>query len=232
MFYPYFSLVLLLASTFTLAEQSPQQSRSIASQYGQPLAAQSAKTEQAPAPIRQKEGIKFTQRLPLTAELNQRFWIYDASVVLHGDADLDGYYHHIDLEFDADTIFNHALVYARLYLGRDDSFEEYHTTSVFAIEGESSNDSLIVESEFISGYAADEYELLLELYDANTDQLLAFSDGIADPDLMFLAVESEEYDQPVLVIVEEGGSTGYVSLLALMALIALRRFTRPGTAES
>jgi len=40
---------------------------------------------------------------------NVEFWIFDASVELSFDADRDGYYSVIKLNFDADTIYNPAM---------------------------------------------------------------------------------------------------------------------------
>ncbi len=50
------------------------------------------------------------------AVTNADFWFYTADVVLFNDHDNDGYYHGIDLLFDADTYFAAADVYAVVYL--------------------------------------------------------------------------------------------------------------------
>ena len=136
------------------------------------------------------------------------FWIYDAFVTLDVDEDADGYYSEFTVEFDADTVFVEADVYARLYLSDNDVFEEFHTTSVFIIEGDSSQDALVVESELISGYPSDDYELLIELYDAQTDALVAVFDGFNDADLTFISLESKTFEDSgtVVIVTESGGA--------------------------
>ena len=155
------------------------------------------------------------------------FWIYDAWTSLDVDVDLDGYYHQFTVEFDADTVYASAWVYARIYLGRGDIFDEIYTTSVFMINGEDSDDSLVIENELISGFPSDEYEVLIELYDADYDDLVAITDGYSDADLSFLSLESVNYEQvivetPVVIVEEHGGSAG-LGLLGLSALVWWRR---------
>ena len=116
------------------------------------------------------------------------FWIYDASVSFNFDADYDGYYSTFTVEFDADTYFDVAQVYARLYLSAGDVFQEYHTSSLFYIYGDSSSDSLVVESDLITGFPSGDYELLNELYDASTDELVEVYDGYNDADLTLLTL--------------------------------------------
>ena len=162
------------------------------------------------------------------ANLNNDFWIYDAWVSLDTDLDHDGYYHGFTLEFDADSYFNSVAVYARLYLARGEVFQEYHTTSVFIIEGEDDSDALVVESELLSGFKPGDYEILIELYDANNDELVAVYDGYEDADLSLLPLESKDYDQvyvePVVVVHEHGGSIGYLLLPGLFLLFIRKRF--------
>jgi hypothetical protein len=152
--------------------------------------------------------------------LHNEFWIYDAQVTLYSDLDFDGYYHHFAVEFDGDTVFAHAEVYARLYLARREVFEEYHTSSVFHINGESTEDSFVVESELLTGFPSGDYEVLIELYDALNDELVATLDGNNDADLYALPLESESFEDvyvepSVVVIHESGGSMAYLSLLLL-----------------
>jgi hypothetical protein len=153
-----------------------------------------------------------------TAINNNDFSIYDSWVTLDNDFDFDGYYSKFTVEFDADTVYERAYVYAIIYLGTNDVFESIHTTSVFAINGDSSNDSFVVESELVSGFPPDEYEIMVELYDADTDFLVAFSDGLDDADLAFTPLESENYEvlpeERIIIVEEHGGSLGWMILLA------------------
>lgn len=161
---------------------------------------------------------------------NDDFWIYDVWVEFNSDRDYDGYYHSFTLEFDADSYFNSVAVYARLYLARGEVFQEYHTTSVFIIQGDDDSDALVVESELLSGFQPGDYELLVELYDANTDELVAVYDGYEDADLSLLPLESKDYDEvyvePVVVVHEHGGSVGWLMLFALGLFVLRKRFAK------
>jgi hypothetical protein len=118
-------------------------------------------------------------------------------------------------------------VYAVLYLGKDEVFKEYHTTSVFNIFSDNTNDSFVVESELLNGFPSDEYEVLIELYDAYNDDLVAVYDGNNDADLYLLSLESKEYESiQVIVVREHGGSVSLWGLLLLPFLLITRQCRR------
>jgi hypothetical protein len=197
-------------------------------QSKKPLAAKS-KLDLSNNKIIQQQAARSLSARPQVQNLNHEFWIYDATVTLYSDVDFDGYYHHFSVEFDADTIFEHADVYARLYLSRGDTFQEYHTTSVFHLDGESELDFFEVDSELLSGFPSGDYEVLIELYDAFSDELVATLDGNDDADLYFLSLESQDYEvvyvEPQVVVVREsGGSFAYLGLL-LLPFILFRKTT-------
>lgn len=168
-----------------------------------------------------------TRLYPDDRDLNGDFWIYDSWVTLVNDIDFDGYYSTVTVEFDVDTTFLSAEIYARLYLTRGEVFEEYHTSSIFNINGDSSVDSIVIESELLSGFPPGDYEMLIEVYDARDDSLVAITDGLVDVDLSLLPLESRnnEYEESrVIVTSESGGSFGV--LMLLLAPLLLRRMTR------
>ncbi|MDH3692629.1 MAG: choice-of-anchor H family protein, partial [Gammaproteobacteria bacterium] len=79
---------------------------------------------------------------------NIDFWFYTADVVLFNDHDRDGFYHGIDLLFDADTYFAFAEVYAVVYLSFEGGpWNEYAATEDFTIFGTSSNDDYVLVTE-------------------------------------------------------------------------------------
>ncbi|MFQ3217681.1 MAG: hypothetical protein ACI8R9_000736 [Paraglaciecola sp.] len=153
-------------------------------------------------------------------------WVYDANIFLHDDLDYDGYFHHFSVDLDVDTYFVHAKVYARLYLGLGDDFREFHTTSDFVVDGQSSDDVFTVQSELLSGFRPDDYEVLIEIYDAYNDDLVAVYDGYDDDDLYLLSLESSDYEtvyiEPDVVVIHGGGSLGILCLLLLPLLVARR----------
>jgi hypothetical protein len=173
------------------------------------------------------EQAKILSFRPEAKAFNQEFWIFDAWVEFYSDTDRDGYFNHFSVEFDADTQFSSAEVYARLYLGKDEVFKEYHTTSNFNIFSDNSNDSFVVESELLNGFSSAEYEVLIELYDAYSDELVAVFDGNDDADLYLLSLESKEYELPqVIVVREHGGSVSLWGLLLLPLLLITRQFRK------
>lgn len=224
---------LLAISTITTAQAEDIKVRSVERQFDKssaPITKSSAGTaiqqgSVESSPAQQKHAIKQAQPSLKRAigELRSDdpdFWIYDAFITLNVDEDFDGFYSNFSVEFDADTVFTNAGVYARLYLSRGSVFEEFHTTSIFFIEGDSSQDGFVVDSELLSGFPPGDYELLIELYDSIDDALVATFDGTNDADLTFISLESKTFeDDGTVIIVEEGGSFGYLVLLVLPILI-------------
>jgi hypothetical protein len=155
------------------------------------------------------------------------FWIYETWVTLDNDIDYDGYHSTFTVEFDADTIFTQAPVYAVLYIGRNDVYDAIHVSSDFFIYGEDSTDSFTIESTLVSGFPTRDYDVLLELYDADTETLVAYSDSYDNADFAFLPLESENnefvVEETVVIVEERGGSTSLLSILCLGLVIAGRR---------
>ncbi|BBO26529.1 hypothetical protein AltI4_09170 [Alteromonas sp. I4] len=154
------------------------------------------------------------------------YWFYDAWVTLYGDRDYDGYFYGFSLEFDADTAYYQAPVYAIVYLGKNDFYEPFHVTSVFTLFGESSDDSVLLESELETGYPTGDYDILIELIDADSDLHVATIDAYSDAELSYQSLESADFDQPVTseVVVEyHAGSWGLAGLIGLAGLVLMRR---------
>ncbi len=161
------------------------------------------------------------------------FWIYDADVLLFGDDDRDGYFFGIDLLFDADTIYSSARVYAVLYLSLDGGpWNEYTATEDFRINGASGDDEYVVVTELQSGYPTGSYDILIELFDANTGEFLADFGPENSSRLSFLALEDFNRDAPVFdrpVTVSSGrggGGAAGLLLLGVLGTAAVRRLRR------
>lgn len=233
-----FSIFALVLSAFVQAEQAPSLAewrvKSVETQAGTadlPVLKSSAKANQLAKSANRQIAPALIRKVRSAQNTNSDFSIYDASVLLRTDSDYDGYYYHFDLNFDADTVFNQARVYARLYLGVGNTFQEYYTTSKFVIKGDSTEDDLRVESELLQGFPARNYEILIELYDTYNNQLVAVYDGNNDADLNLLSLESKDFEQvyvePVVVVTEEGGgSVTLFSLLVGAGLLFGRMITR------
>jgi hypothetical protein len=165
---------------------------------------------------------------------NTDFWFHAADVVLFNDHDRDGYFHGVDLLFDADTYYLFADVYAVLYLSLDDGpWNEYAATDVFRISGASSDDEYVVVTELVSGYPRGSYDLLVELFDADTDAFLASYGPVDTPELAFLPLEDQARDAPMqdgttVVVKERGGGSPAPASLLILLLAALRGALKPG----
>ncbi len=167
---------------------------------------------------------------PSTQSANNDFWFYDADVVLFNDLDRDGYYHGIDLLFDADTYFTIAEVYAVVYLSYEGGpWNEYAATEDFTIFGSSSDDDYVLVTELLEGYPAGSYDILIELYDAYDDAFLAWIGPEDTSELAFLPLEDANRDSaviPEVIVVNRGGggSLGWMLILGLgLTAVARRR---------
>jgi len=166
-----------------------------------------------------------------SAAANTDFWFYTADVVLFNDHDRDGYYHGIDLLFDADTYFTVAEVYAVVYLSFEGGpWNEYAATENFTIFGASSEDDYVLVTELVAGYPTGSYDLLIELFDAYDDSFVAFIGPDDTSELAFLPLEDADRDTadvPEVVVVNHGGggAFGWFLILAL-GLTALARGRR------
>lgn len=154
------------------------------------------------------------------------FWIYDVDVQIFNDDDFDGYYHGIDVLFDADTNFGVADVYAVLYLSLEGGpWNEYAVTEDFTIFGASGDDEYVLISELMSGYPTGNYDLLIEVFDPYDGTFLA-SFGPEDSSAMsFIPLEDFNRDAPIrevhVTVSEGGGGAADAWLLCLMLLAML-----------
>lgn len=222
------AILLLSGCLPAMAQQSwlSESKESQKSVTGHNQKVQPAQSQKASGNTTNKLAVSELQQRKLSIR-DHEFWLYDAWVTLVRDIDADGYYSSLKLEFDADTIYQHADVYARLYLQRGDTLYEYHVTSVFHIDGESEGDSLIVETDLLEGFPGYDYHIVIELYDADTDGLVAVRSDIEDADLTLVPLESRDNEfipETVVVVTEEhGGSLGFVVLLLTLGVVLRKR---------
>ncbi len=160
------------------------------------------------------------------------FWFYSADVILFGDDDNDGYFFGIDLLFDVDTIWSVADVYAVTYLSYEGGpWNEYAVTEDFTVFDTSSDDEFNIVTELDSGYLRGSYDILIEIFDADTGEYLTSFGPDETSDLGFLPLEDFNRDKPIVVILPRatsnthggGGATGVGMLLALIGALGIRR---------
>ena len=193
---------------------------------------------------RQKAAVNESRKAGSTAVSltpNTDFWFYTADVELFGDEDRDGYFHGIDLLFDADTVYVSADVYAVVYLSEEGGpWFEYAETETFSIYGASGDDEYVIVSELLAGYPRGSYDVLIELFDTWDNSFVADFGPENTSELAFLPLEDAERDTPArapdVVVVSRGGGGAVdgwtIAALALMAagLLLRRRYrSRPAT---
>lgn len=164
------------------------------------------------------------------------FWFYDADVILFNDDDRDGYFHGIDLLFDADTVWDYAEVYAVAYLSLDGGpWNEYAATDDFVLTGAIADDEYVIVTELVSGYPTGSYDLLIELFDAYDGTFLANFGPEDTSELGFLPLEDFDRDEPIrdVIVVTQGSAGGgsadgwTIALLILLLCVgAFRKIWR------
>lgn len=127
------------------------------------------------------------------------FRLYDASRTLHADRDGDGYHSEFRIRFDADVTVGDALVYAKLYIRRigESNWRLYRTTDNFWIYGQSGSDDYFVDTTLESGFATDDYNVLIDLYEVGYSGIVATIDAVDSAALAYLPLEEVGLDVPV-----------------------------------
>ena len=191
-------------------------------QTGKPSAGQPDDKSQAAVALR-KPTVGGEQQ----GSANGDFWIYSVDVRLFNDNDGDGYYHGIDLLFDADTVYAIADVYLVAYLSYEGGpWNEYTVSPDITLFGSTSSDDYVLVTELLTGYPRGSYDLLLELYDADTGDYLAALGPSESSELANLPLEDASRDvpeRPVSITRGGGGASNAAFLMALLGMLLLAR---------
>ena len=158
---------------------------------------------------------------------NSDFWFYLVDVELYADDDRDGFYTGVDLLFDVDTYYSVADIYAVAYLSFEGGpWEEYAVTEDFSIFGSSGTDDYVIVTDLVSGYPTGDYDILIEVFDADTNDFLAVTGPEDTSELGFLPLEDMDRDAPfggdtrVTVNHGGGGAFGWPTLMLLASCLA------------
>lgn len=157
-------------------------------------------------------------------------FVYDASSELISDFNYDGFYHRFSVSVDADTVYETAYVYARMYLSYEGGpWNHYATSDNYHIYGDSELDRFVIETELAEGFPTGYYDVRIELYDADHDIWIDTYSSYDDADLLELPLEDSYYDEEYNVveyqteteIIVSGHGHGAMSwlLLAVPALV-------------
>ncbi|MFC3094549.1 hypothetical protein DRW07_13325 [Alteromonas sediminis] len=165
-----------------------------------------------------------------TAAAQSDYWFHDTWLTLTRDRDHDGYASSFSLTLDIDTVFSDSEVYAVVYLGDDDHYTSLYETSVFEIYGNSSSDTITLDIDLLTGYPTRDYDILIEIYDAYSNVLLAYNNLYDDADLGYQPLESSNFDveyyQQSLVVEHHGGAFSLLFVGSLLLPLVLFR-TKP-----
>jgi hypothetical protein len=149
-------------------------------------------------------------------------YVFEATTDLFSDNDLDGYFHHLRVRFDADSLFDTSWIYAKVFVSADgNSWEQVFETKDFVIHGSDPNDDYEVETELVSGYSTGLYDVLIELYDADDNTLVDEFGPNESSAFSLRPLEDSVRDgvPPPPPIVEDHGGGGAVSWLTLAPLL-------------
>ena len=197
--------------------------------------------------IAQKQAqVSAAGQLEKSARFSHSFSIYRAFSELLDDVDGDGYYSTFSVTFDADVdgfgLIESADVYAELYLSRDGGpWLHYFTTDAFTIVNDNESDSYEVVTTLRSGYFADGYDVLIDLYEVGYSDIVASISSDDTNGLYALPLESADRDprpntapSTQIQISESHGHGGSSSVLVLLTLMTLlvARYTKARKTQS
>lgn len=198
---------MLLAQSIALADEgkvtepveAPATDR--VSKYGRGAAEQGTATKQAKRHIQLKANAVASKpaRAVIMSARSDSFYIYDAVSTLRADRDNDGYHSEFRVRFDADVRVGDALVYAKLYLRRrgESQWYLYRETDDFWVYGQSGDDDYYVTTTLDAGYATDDYDVLIDLYESGYAGIVATLGPIESGALSYLPLEEAGLDAPI-----------------------------------
>jgi len=139
------------------------------------------------------------KRTVLMSARSDYFYIYDAGSSLRADRDGDGFHSEFRVRFDADVRGGDALVYAKLYLRRAGESEWflYRETDDFWIYSQDEDDDYFVTTTLDAGYATDNYDVLIDLYESGYNGVVATIGPADSGALSYLPLEETGLDVPI-----------------------------------
>lgn len=156
------------------------------------------------------------------------FSVYDAVTYLEDDYDADGYYRTFSVVFDADVYnpngYSESMIYAELYISTDgENWTHYYTTDDFIIQADGDEDAYEVITTFTEGYAANHYDILIDIYEVGYSDIVATYSSYDNNSLYALPLESADYDQVyVEEVIVHGGSNSTLVIMGLILILGIR----------
>jgi len=164
------------------------------------------------------DGTNQLYALPLEDEAHEVAITYVATD-LSGDADADGFYTDLTLEYDIDSALVGETVYAEMVITSLSAGWQQVLSSDDYILGTQTE---FVDLTFNSGYPAGRYDIQINIVNSSTGEVIADA-GQEYASLNSLPIESINNDTPVHVdvVVHDGGSFGWS--VVFLGLLAMRR---------
>lgn len=170
-------------------------------------------------------------------------WISDIGTLLFDDHDGDGYHSGFSMTIDVDSEYGDTEVYANIYLQSDtQTLSLLHKTSRFSVYGSTLGDEYRIDTELRNNFATDDYDVVVDIHDAWSDQLLDTANARGFSNLSHLPLESSDQNEDYLsdddhdsqdlngeadvVVTEYAGAFHPLWLLALISGWAARRKIR------
>lgn len=176
--------------------------------------------------VKPRSSIKGAQRVRAFGDS----WVYEAFTDTFADNDGDGYYRFLRVQFDVDSIFASMFVYAEIYLSADGTaWEHLYSTQDFEVFGSDPEDDYEVETELVSGYSTALYDVLIEIYNADTGELIDEFGPNESPEMSLLPLEDSSRDGLLAPLPDShsheggGGAVSWLALAGLVGALALRR---------
>jgi hypothetical protein len=167
----------------------------------QPVAKIKSKRISNPSKYEKEQQSSLQYRSLSAQPLSQVVSVYDVWFNLIEDTDGDGYFHQFEVSFDVDTQYAQQEIYVVGKLIGATS-QQLFETEHYHIESDSGADSYQTTVLLSDGYPSGEYNMELNVYDAQTDTLLLHVNGQHDQDMWGLYLEDAKLEHSIIERIE------------------------------
>jgi hypothetical protein len=124
-------------------------------------------------------------------------WFDQITVELLTDSNGNGYHSRFSVLLDIDTWLAAWPVYAVLSLETTGACQSYYQTEILTVSGTSAEDIALITTTLSEPYVGGNYNLIIQLYDADTHELIIQADAYTHPELSAIYLESAQADSHI-----------------------------------